>query len=102
MANIVDDCVLCQKEGKTIDHLFLHCEVTSCVGCHFINRCGLMWCSPCTILEFAKAGVQGPFCWCELVLWWLIPFGLRYPLDDLEERNEMIFMGLPSSLEDNF
>lgn len=101
MDNILDDCVLCQKEGKTIDHLFLRCEVTSCVS-HFIKRCGLVWCSPRTISELVEAGVQGPFYGCELVLWRLISFGLRYPLDDLEERNEMIFMGLSSSLEDNF
>ncbi|XP_016173903.1 uncharacterized protein LOC107616461 [Arachis ipaensis] len=44
-------CVLCQKEIESVEHLFLHCELTWQVWCSWLRSLGEVWPIPRTIRE---------------------------------------------------
>jgi hypothetical protein len=38
---IVDRCYLCKRDGETVDHLLLHCDVASTLWNHVFSRLGM-------------------------------------------------------------
>jgi hypothetical protein len=40
---IVDRCYLCKRDGETMDHLLLHCDVASTLWNHVFSRFGMSW-----------------------------------------------------------
>ena len=94
--SILDTCIICGKERESIDHLLLHCKVTSYLWFYFINLCGVFWYFPGTLASLV-AWVWGPFHDCGLLPWRLIPFTILWEV--WKERNERIFRNSTSSLE---
>lgn len=43
-SNISDICVMYDKEEKSVNYLFFHCEVAIKVWSNFIGRCNIVWC----------------------------------------------------------
>ena len=41
MDSITDTCCLSRRERESIDHLFIHCSLTSSIWGHFLNLCGV-------------------------------------------------------------
>lgn len=44
--NISFTCVMCRRDGESVDQLFLHCKVAVSIWSSFIERCGVAWCCP--------------------------------------------------------
>jgi hypothetical protein len=40
---IVDRCCLCKRDGESVDHLLLHCDVASALWNHIFTRFGMSW-----------------------------------------------------------
>jgi hypothetical protein len=43
---IVDKCCLCKRDGESVDHIFLHCDVASALWNNFFFRFGISWVMP--------------------------------------------------------
>lgn len=43
------------RTKEWINHLFLHCEITSQIRSLFIGRCGLHWCIPGVLSDQVEA-----------------------------------------------
>jgi hypothetical protein len=43
---IVDRCYLCKRDGETVGHLLLYCDVASTLWNHVFSRFGLSWVMP--------------------------------------------------------
>jgi hypothetical protein len=43
---IVDRCYLCKRDGETVDHLLLHCDMASTLWNHVFSRFGMSWVMP--------------------------------------------------------
>ncbi|KAG7994507.1 hypothetical protein I3843_01G060500 [Carya illinoinensis] len=44
-------CFMCKKDGESIDHLFLHCEVARELWIGILCRTGLSWVTPKRVVE---------------------------------------------------
>jgi hypothetical protein len=40
---VVDWCCMCKKSGESVDHLLLHCEMTSAPWNAFFSPIGFVW-----------------------------------------------------------
>lgn len=91
-------CALCQMDGKSVHHIFLHCSFTHKVWIHFISRIGVYWVMPETIqlmffswkyfgdsLRSTKFGE----CLLHAILWGI-----------WRERNDIIFLGKARNCEE--
>jgi hypothetical protein len=43
---VVKWCCMCKKNGKSIDHLLLHCDVARDIWSYFLNLFGVEWVMP--------------------------------------------------------
>lgn len=43
---VVDWCSMCKKEGESVNHLFLHCEVAKSLWHEIFERMGMAWVMP--------------------------------------------------------
>jgi hypothetical protein len=43
---VVEWCYMCKKNGESVDHLLLHCEVASALRHSIFSRFGLHWVMP--------------------------------------------------------
>jgi len=41
--NVIDRCCMCKKNGESVDHLLLHCEVARALWDVIFNRFSLSW-----------------------------------------------------------
>jgi hypothetical protein len=60
---VINRCCMCESDGESIDHLFLHCGVARTLWNAIFSRFGLCWVMP--------SSVQGVVCY--LVGGWQIP-----------------------------
>ncbi|RVW90769.1 putative ribonuclease H protein [Vitis vinifera] len=83
-------CILCKRNGESIDHLFLHCPVTIGLWHRLFNLVGVIWVPPRSIedmlvISFRGLGnsVRGKILWqiACLTLIWMV----------WQERNNRIF-----------
>jgi hypothetical protein len=40
---MIDRCCMCKRNGDFVDHLLLHCDVTSAILSVFFNRFRMSW-----------------------------------------------------------
>jgi hypothetical protein len=48
---IVDKCCLCKRDGESVDHLLLHCDVVSALWNAIFNRFGMPWVMPRRVID---------------------------------------------------
>jgi hypothetical protein len=48
---IVDRCCLCKRDGETVDHLILYCDVASTLWIHVFTRFGMSWVVPKRVID---------------------------------------------------
>lgn len=58
---ISDLCLMCGEERETMDHLFVHCKLSSTLWKKFSSRSGVLWSAPSS-LAWWRLGV-GSFHW---------------------------------------
>lgn len=82
--------LLCGKENETIDHLFVHCELSLSLWCQMISWSCVQWC----LLEAAQGMIKewtSSFSMCDMVLWRLDPFAIMWSM--WKERNVRVLRG---------
>jgi hypothetical protein len=48
---IVDRCYLCKRDGESVDHLLLHCDVASTLWNHVFSWFGMSWVMPRRVMN---------------------------------------------------
>jgi hypothetical protein len=47
----VDRCCLCKRDGETVNHLLLHCDMASTLWIHVFSRFGMSWVMPKRVID---------------------------------------------------
>jgi hypothetical protein len=69
---VINRCFMCKKDGESVDHLLLHCEVARALWCNILSQLGLSWVMPSSVLDLCA-------CWCSFgrtrsaVVWKMVP-----------------------------
>jgi hypothetical protein len=73
---VVDWCCMCKRDGESVDHLLLHCEVACALWSAFFSRFGLSWVMPRRVADlyacwWTGGSSQSAVCgrWCLLVFY---------------------------------
>jgi hypothetical protein len=48
---VMDRCCMCKRNGESVDHLLLHCDVASAIWSAFFSRFGLSWVMPRRVVD---------------------------------------------------
>jgi len=48
---IVDRCYLCKKDGESVDHILLYCDVASTLWNHVFPRFDMSWVMPRRVID---------------------------------------------------
>jgi hypothetical protein len=48
---IVDKCFLCKRDGESVNHLLLHCDVASTMWNNIFTRFGMSWVMPSRVID---------------------------------------------------
>jgi hypothetical protein len=93
---VINRCYMCKKIGEFVDHLLLHCDVTSALWSSLFNRFGMSWVMPRWVIDLLA-------CWWSFgrlrsaVVWKMTPIFLFWCL--WREINNRNFEDLESTLE---
>jgi hypothetical protein len=93
---IVDRCYLCKRDGETVDHLLLHCDVASTLWNHVFSRFGMSWVMPRRVVDLFS-------CWWKAgrsrsaAVWKMVPICILWCV--WKERNLRCFEDLENSME---
>jgi hypothetical protein len=55
---VINRYFMCKKDGESVDHLLVHCEVAHALRCNIFNGLGLSWVMPNSVLDLCA-------CWCS-------------------------------------
>jgi len=94
---IVDRCYLCKIDGESVDHLLLHCDVTSTLWNHVFSWFGISWVMPRRVIDLFS-------CWWKArrprsaTVWKMVPICILWCV--WKERNLRCFEDMENSLED--
>jgi hypothetical protein len=93
---VVNRCYMCKKDGESVDHLLLHCEVAHALWCNIFSQFGLSWVMPRCASDLCA-------CWCSsgrtssAVVWKMVSICIFWML--WRERNNRCFEDVESSME---
>jgi len=93
---IVDRCYLYKRDGETVDHLLLHCDVASTLWNHVFSRFGMSWVIPRRVVDLFS-------CWWKAgrsrsaAVWKMVPICILWCV--WKERNLRCFEDLENSME---
>jgi hypothetical protein len=93
---VVNRCYIGKKDGESVDHLLLHCEVAHALWCNIFSRLGLSWVMPSCVSDLCA-------CWCSsgrtrsVVVSKIVPICIFWTL--WRERNNRCFKDVESSME---
>ena len=96
--NLASRCAMCLEEEESVDHLFLHCQWLSSLWFLSISLVGVSWVQLSNVeavlaawrRRLKKSRVHGIWKLVPLAIWWCT----------WKERNQRIFEGKASSLQD--
>jgi hypothetical protein len=94
---IMDRCYLCKRDGESVDHLLLHCDVASTLWNLVFSRFGMSWVMPSRVIDLFA-------CWWKAgrlmsaAVWKMVPICIF--LFIWKERNLRCFEDMKNSLED--
>ncbi|RVW92839.1 LINE-1 retrotransposable element ORF2 protein [Vitis vinifera] len=93
-----DICMLCMKQGETVDHLFLHCPLTMGLWYRLFQLTKIDWVPPRSIFDMLSTNFNG-FGSSKrgIVLWQAACIALLWVV--WRERNARIFEGKTRNLE---
>jgi hypothetical protein len=55
---MVDSCCMCKRNGESVNHILLHCEVVVALWDAFFSRFGLSWGGCCSNEPLGAYGVS--------------------------------------------
>jgi hypothetical protein len=93
---IVDRCYLCKRDGESVDHLLLHCDVASTQWNLVFSRFGMSWVMPSRVIDLFA-------CWWKAgrprsaAVWKMVPICIFWCA--WKERNLRCFEDMENSLE---
>jgi transposase len=93
---IVDKCCLCKRNGESMDHILLHCVVTSAMWNALFTRFGLSWVMPRRVIDLFA-------CWWKFdrlmnaAIWKMLSICTFWCV--WKERNNRCFEDLESSMK---
>ncbi|XP_026378791.1 uncharacterized protein LOC113273256 [Papaver somniferum] len=90
------DCVMCNNEGESVDHLFMHWDTTFAVWDYFIKAFHISWPMPSTVMQLFEAwnwNVQQGRC---KEVWSLFHYALIWNI--WKERNSRVHGGRPKKV----
>jgi hypothetical protein len=85
---VVNRCWLCESDGESVDHLFLHCGAARTLWNSFFTRFGLYWVMPNTIKDLYASWWTGGHARSAIV-WKMIPLCIMWCI--WRERNDRCF-----------
>jgi hypothetical protein len=94
---VVDRCCMCKRNGESVDHLLLHCEVAGALWDVFFSRFGLSWVMPRRVVDLYA-------CWWtagsaqSAAVWKMVPLCLLWCL--WREMNDRSFEDRERTLEE--
>jgi hypothetical protein len=94
---IVDRCYLCKRDGESVDHLLLHCDVASTLWIHVFTRFGMSWVMLKRVIDLFA-------CWWKsgrpksAAVWKMVPICIFWCV--WKERNLSCFEDQKNSMED--
>lgn len=94
---IVDRCYLCKRDGESVDHLLLHCDVAYTLWNLVFSRVGMSWVMPSRVIDLFA-------CWWKArrpmsaAIWKMVPICIFWCV--WKERNLRCFEEMENSLED--
>jgi hypothetical protein len=96
LLHMVCNC-LCKRDGESVDHILLHCDVASALWNNIYSRFGISWVMPRSVLDLVA-------CWEKsersrsATTWKMVPIYIFWCI--WRERNLRCFENLESSLEE--
>jgi hypothetical protein len=94
---IMDRCCLCKRDGESMGHLVLHCDVASSLWNNIFTRFGMSWVMPRRVIDLFV-------CWWKsgrlrsAAIWKMLPICIFWCV--WKERNLRCFEDLESSIDD--
>lgn len=94
---VIDRCCMCKMNGKTVDHLLLHCEVARALWYAILSRFNLSWVMPLRVIDLFA-------CWWtggrsrSAVVWKMVLCCLMWCL--WRERNDRQFEDKERTIEE--
>ena len=94
---VINRCCMCEADGESVDHLFLHCGVARKLWEVIFSHFNLSWVMPRSVMErFASWWAGGRT--SSAVVWKMAPLCLLWCL--WKERNARCFEDVSRNLED--
>jgi hypothetical protein len=94
---IVDRCCLCKRDGESVDHLLLHCDVASAMWNNIFLRFSMSWVMSRRVIDLFE-------CWWKsrrprnVAIWKMVPICIFWCV--WKEINLRYFKDFESSMED--
>ena len=89
---------MCKKNGESVDHLLIHCEVATCLWNYVFNLFGVEWVMPQKVIDLFA-------CWRQVggrdlsrAIWRMAPLCVMWCI--WRERNARIFEDKECSVEE--
>jgi hypothetical protein len=93
---VVNRCYMCKKDGESVDHLLLHCEVAHALWCNIFSWLGLSWVMPSCVSDLCACRCSSGRTKSDVV-WKMGPICYFWTL--WRERNNRCFKDVESSME---
>jgi hypothetical protein len=94
---VIDRCCMCKRDGESVDHLLLYCDVTSALWSVLFSHFGMSWFMPRQVIDLFA-------CWWSVgrprsvAMWKMVPTCLFWAI--WREMNNKRFEDLERPLED--
>jgi hypothetical protein len=94
---VIDRCCMCKRDGESVDHLLLHCDMASALWSVFFSCFGMFWVMPRQVIDLFA-------CWWfvgrprSAAVWKMVSTCLFWTIG--KEMNNMSFEDFERSLED--
>jgi hypothetical protein len=76
---VIDRCSMCKKNGESVDHLLLHCEVACVLWNAIFSRFSPSWVMPHWVVDLFACWLTGGRSW-SAVVWKMVPCCLLWCL----------------------
>ena len=85
----MDWCYMCRKNGESVDHLLLHCEVAKVLWDEIFQRVDAAWVMPMRVVDLLGCWRKMQGCHQVAMVWKMIPLCIMWCI--WTERNAHCF-----------